>query len=385
MKIIESAFNSNPNITGYEIPVHTPEWYQFRTTGMPGIYEGGFGASECGTLTGKNNKTYGEILPVLLNKKAGITPLDRKMNEHMLSGILAEPIILERWKYYDGTDKGYLDNYMIGKVMRKHRTVDMYLVNKKYPWLFASLDAAILAGEPNLRGGQLKCDCPLEIKQISYFAAQQWESGIPPQYIYQINQQMLVTETDYCELAILQDGFNFKVDSYQMDVDICNEILEKSRDAWEQVLVMRKKHKEIKYYQDLNQMDKVEKLQSELDSMIPEPDSSDGWKEFLNERYIVEQEAFTGTTNHFRQCVKRSKAKLAMKHLEDFCDGIDNKLRAEFVRNGAEIMDFGSSGKVTYKKIGARKDPQFNYAGIKRSRDISDEETVLEIIEPLIK
>lgn len=385
MKIIESAFNNNPNIQGFAIPVHSPEWYQFRTTGMNEIYEGGFGASEISTICGKNNKTYGEIIPVLLNKKAGITPLDRKMNEHMLSGILAEPIILERWRYYDGTDKGYLDNYMTGKVMREHRPVNMYLVNKKFPWLFASLDSSIPKGQSSLRGFQLTDDAPLEAKQISYFAAQQWESGIPPQYIYQINQQMLVTETDYCELAILQDGFNFKVYSFRKDVEICQEILEKSREAWEQVLVMRKKHKEIRYYQDLNQTEKVEQLQAELDSMIPEPDSSDGWKDFLNERFINEREFFVGKTNQFRLCVKRSKAKLAMKHLEDYCNGIDNKLRAEFVKNGAEIMDFGSSGKVTYKKVANRKDPQFNYAGIKRSRDVNDEDLVLDIINPLIQ
>lgn len=385
MKIIQSAFNNSKNITGYKIPVHTPEWYQFRTTGIDEVYPSGFGASEIATLCGKNNRTYGEIIPVLLNKKAGITPLDRKMNEHMLSGILAEPIILERWKYFDGSEKGYLENYMTGKVMREFRTMDMYLVNSKYPWLFASLDAMIPAGQPSLRGFKLKGDAPLECKQISYFAAQQWESGIPPQYIYQINQQMLVTETDYCELAILQDGYNFKVYSFQLDVDICNEILEKSRAAWEDVLVMRTKYKQIRHYQDVNQMDKVERLQAELDSMIPEPDSSEGWKDFLNERHMVERESFVGTTKEFRLCIRRAKAKLGMKHLEEFCDSVDNKLRAQFVKNGAEIMDFGASGKVTYKKIGNRKDPQFSYAGIKRSAGVTDEDMVLDIINPLIQ
>lgn len=381
MRIIESAFNNNPNIVGYEIPLHSEEWHQFRQTGIPNVYPGGFGASEISTICGKNSRKYGMILPVLLEHKAGLSIPERRINEHMLSGILAEPIILERWKYYDGTELGYLKNYQDNKVVRNHRLVNMYLVNKKYPWLFASLDASILKDQGNLIGGRLKEESPLECKQLSYFAAQTWENKIPPQYIYQINQQMLVTETEYAELAVLQDGYSFTVYPFEMNVEICEEILEKSRAQWENVLVMRKIKSEIDYYIDINKMDKVEALKAELDSMIPEPDSSEGWKEFLNERYIVEKESFPGKMKHFREVLKRQKLKKAINILQDECDTIDNKFRAEFVKNNAEFMDFGNSGKVKYSKVGKNKDPQFNYAGIKSK---ADEAPVRAVIEPLL-
>ncbi len=386
MKIIESAFNNNPNIIGFNIPTHSPDWFRFRTTGIPELYEGGFGASEIATVCGKANPKYGKIIPVLLNEKAGITEPERTMNEHMLSGTLAEPAIKERWKYHDGTDKGYLQNFLDRKKVRECRDVDMYLVNQKYPWLFASLDAAILGNQGGLRykGQMLKEEHPLECKQLSYFAAQTWESKIPPQYVYQVNQQMLVTETEYAELAVLQDGYAFTVYPFEIDVDICKEILEKSRDQWESVKRMRVLDAKCKYYLDLNQHKEAEKAQAELDSMIPEPDSGDGWKDFLNERMIVEKEEFAGTTAMFRLSVYRQKATSAEKKIKEYISLIENKLRAEFVRHGAEVMVFDGMGKVKYSKVGDRKDPQFNFAGLKRTKEAFDEEQVDEALKPIL-
>jgi hypothetical protein len=383
---INNAFNNNPEIIGFDIPVHDDNWFKFRTIGIEG-YEGGFGASEIATICGKTSPTYGKILPVLLNEKAGISTPERAMNEHMLSGILAEPIILERWDYYDGTEKGYLTNYLNNRKIRNHRTVNMYLVNKKFPWLFASLDAAILSGQGGLweRNQKLDKEHPLECKQLSYFASQTWENKVPPQYIYQINQQMLVTDTDYAELAVLQDGYKFEVYPFKKDESICEEILTKSEKHWKTVLEMRDLETARKYYLDINQIDKADHAQAVLDSMIPEPESGDGWKDFLNDRFVVEKEEFEGGVAEFRQAVKRKKAKMAIAKLETFVSLMDNKMRALFVKNNAEIMSFGKSGKVTYKKVGKRDAPQFNYAGLKRLSEVTDEAFIDEIIEPLIK
>ena len=386
MKLIENAYNNNPDIIGFDIPTHSDDWFKFRTTGIPELYEGGFGASEIATVCGKTSPKYGKIIPVLLNEKAGITLPERIMNEHMLSGILAEPIISDRWNYHDGTDKGYLDNYMNKKRIRECREVDMYLVNKRFPWLFASLDRSILANQGGLmRAGQmLKEEHPLELKQLSYFAAQTWDNKIPPQYIYQINQQMMICNVEYAELAVLQDGYSFKVYPFELNGVICQEILEKSYQQWQAVLQMRELNTKKLYYIDNNQSFKAQEVQAELDSMIPEPDASEGWKDFLNERLIVEKEEFEGTTKHFLWAVARTKAKYAMKKLESFIDLIDNKMRAVFVANNAEVMVFKDLGRIKYTRVAGRAAPQFNYAGLKRANEAFDEEIVDEIVKPLI-
>ncbi len=385
MKLITNAYNNNPDIVGYEIPVHTQEWFQFRTVGIP-EYSGGFGASEISVICGKSSPKYGKIIPVLLEEKAGIREIQRDMNEHMLSGILAEDIILERWKYYDGTDKGYITNWMNQRIIRKSRKLNCYLVNNKYPWLFASLDSSILAKQHGLmRPGQLlNEEHPLECKQLSYFAAQTWANKVPPQYIYQINQQMLVCGVEYAELAVLQDGYNFQVYPFELDMSICEEILEKSYKAWNDVLKMRELHLQQKHALDIGNFLQADKIKAELESFIPEPDSSEGWKEFMNDRFIVEKESFEGTTKDFRKAVNRQRAKYAIQLLEQYVDAIDNQLRAEFVKNASETMEFNGAGKITYKKVGSRKDPQFNYAGLKRVKEAYDQDYVEEIINPLI-
>lgn len=369
---VMSAYNGNPQITGYAIPVHSPDWYAFRETG--------FGASEIAIICGKNPNTYGKILPKLLEEKAGISRDETKLNEHMMSGILAEPIITERWRYYDGTVNGYVQNWQEKNEKRKCREVDMYLVNENFPWLFVSLDRSILKDQDSLVGTRLKEEHPLELKQISYFASQKWENGVPPQYVYQVHQQMVVCNVEYCELATLMDGYKFDVFPFPMDQEVAEEILTKSFEQWQVVIKMRELKQGIDHYKDINRWDKVEGLQAQLDSLLPLPDGNEGWKEFLSERYMQEKEEFDGKTADFKMVKQRQRLSVAMNEIEAERDKLDNKMRVRFVQEGAQYMSFGSSGKVRYFKRSNSKIYQLDFKGVK---DKTSPVLTREMIEPL--
>ena len=383
--IIQSAYNNNPNIVGYKIESHSALWHQFRTVGIPNVYEGGIGASEIATVCGKTSPKYGKILPVLMNEKAGITIPKPVINEHAFSGTLAEPAIAHRWRHHDGTELGYLQNMHDKRVIRECREVDAYLVNNTFPWLFASLDRSILANQGGLmrKDQKLNEEHPLELKQLSYFAAQTWESKVPPQYVYQINQQMLICNVEYAELAVLQDGYSFKVYPFELNSLICEEILEKSYTVWQDVLQMRELSQQRTYYKGLGQNDKAEEITAQIDSMIPEPDASEGWKEFLNDRFMADKEEFAGTTQHFLWGVMRQRAQMAIKKLESFVDLIDNKMRKVFTDNQAEVMYFENYGRIKYSRVANRTNPQFNYAGFKAAKEAIDEDEVDTIVKQL--
>lgn len=367
---VENAYNNNPHITGYRIPVHSEDWYAFRKTG--------FGASEISLVCGKAN--YGKVLPKLLEEKAGISEDNKKMNEAMFSGLLAEPIIAERWKYYDGTPLGYLDNYQNKNVMRNCREVEMYLVNDKYPWLFASIDRSILKDQGDLIGGRLTSEHPLELKQLSFFAAQKWENKVPPGYVYQIHQQMIVCDVEYCELAVLMDGYKFEVYPFSLDLEIAEEICTESYKQWQVVEKMKELYEAIEHYKGKNRWDRVNKLQADLDSLMPLPDSNEGWKEFLDSRYMQEKIEFEGKTTDYRMVRQRQKLMVAQKAIEEKVTLIDNRMRQRFVSEGGEYMHFGVSGKVRHYKQKNDKVHRLDYKGVK---DRVEPTAIYEIVEPL--
>ena len=90
--------------------------------------------------------------------------------EFMFWGRELEDKIAEVWQYWDGTDFGYLDNMAEGKIIRRCRKVNGYVVNPDYPWLFGSLDRLINkeGGRNMFTGEPLEEESILECKTLSY-------------------------------------------------------------------------------------------------------------------------------------------------------------------------------------------------------------------------
>jgi putative phage-type endonuclease len=80
--------------------MHTPEWYSFRKNGI--------GGSEIGTILGLNK--YDTVVRVF-HEKAGTVEPRKEDNQFMFWGREMEDKIADIWRYYDGTDDGYIENY----------------------------------------------------------------------------------------------------------------------------------------------------------------------------------------------------------------------------------------------------------------------------------
>lgn len=355
----ETTFNCNPNLVHYVIPTHDPLWHDFRTVGALG-YDGGIGASECHKFLRVETEKYRPVLPELIEWKAGITKPQQRLTKAMMAGILMEPVILEFWKYYDGLPDSYTDNFLAKSPKREYGRVNAYIVNKKMPWLFVSLDAYIKKGYSSLFGQTLNEDCPLELKTVGFQAAKAQEHGIPLHYVYQVQQQMLVTETDYAELAILEGGNIFKVEHFEASQRIQEEILEKTYHYWQIVLKMREMKAEKEQLAAVGKFSQAEHIDSQIQSLLPLPSSGEAYGEYYNDKHAG-REVVKGDMALYKQIRKRMVLKQAIKALEEQAELVDNLCRDTFVRNQAEVIDFDGLGVVKYmkKSNGVNKFPDF--------------------------
>lgn len=377
IKITEGseALNSNSNLVHVHIPVHDIEWFDFRYTGIPNIYDGGFGASEVAKVIGADKEDYRPVLPELLLWKAGLREPERNINEATLSGILAEDSILERWQYWDNTPDGYLKNYLLGKKIRLHQKVNAYIYNKRFPWLFASLDSSIPANQSALNGVVLDKSCPLELKTMNFMVKKNSLDETMAKYTYQATTQMLVTETEYAEIAVLTGGSNFNVYHFEFDPELAQIILEKTYESWQLVLQLR----ELAKQKIGASKEKCEEIDAIAQSMLPLPVSGDGYGEYYSDVYEDAGEptaTIDGSEEMFELVRERLKVTKLASKLDDRSQEIDNYFKQIFVQRACNVIDFGGLGKLKYVKQSGWKAYSTDYRGIKEKADPN-------IIEPV--
>jgi len=269
-----------------------------------------------------------------------------------------EDKIAQIWKYWDGTKLGYLKNYVSGKLIRKCRNVNGYVVNPKYPWLFASLDRVISkkGGMNIITGEPLETECVLECKTLSHWMSIKWESGIPISYLAQIHQYMIVLECNYAEIAILRDGNKFEVEIIERNDDLCERIIRISKAFWENRILPAREAKEKMNISDASgRLEEAQKYDGIIQSLEPDPDSTEAYKEYMSERFLKERERVQGTMEMYHLC-KRDRLLLGIanliarnrflikNHLIKFCD-----------KYGSELIDFGGMGNVSWTQSRGRR------------------------------
>ena len=300
----------------FNIKTHSKEWYDFR--------EKGIGGSEQATI---HNLNFYDTGMRLWAEKCGYVPRAEFDNESMFHGRKHEDYILDVWRFWDGTSDGYIKNYTAGNSIRTYSKVEGYLVNDKYPYLFASLDAVIDVGNANLlTGAILEKRGVLECKTISEMAAKSWESGIPLSYIMQVHQYLLVNELEYAEVAILQGGNKFYVMPIERREKICDQIIKESKSFWyDRVLPARELVNQIKNGGDFAE------IESRLLNLQPDPDASDACRDYLKSQYHREYEKMMGTPEMLAIARAEKESSALMKQHETEKNRLRNILINEFV------------------------------------------------------
>ena len=292
------------------------------------------GGSEMASVTG--HSPYKSVIE-LYYEKVGLKEVYNDSNAAMYWGSTLEETIAQQWQFWGGSFESLLLNAKLKKVIRKCRRINAYVQNIGFPWIFVSLDRIINKHDGKEEGA-------LECKTISGWAAEQWEHGIPPMYVVQLQTQLMTLEFLYGEMAMLKDGRDFSVIPFDKHELVCEGIRTQSKAFFDMV-----KAGIVEYF--LYQAAPTDELKKEhlanIDRFSPEPDGSLAYQNYLKDAYQERGYEIVGNLEqlHLARAYKHFDNK--MKDLENYQRECSNKLKG-FMKDAAKL-DFGPDGVVTWK------------------------------------
>lgn len=287
------------------------KWLAFRSKGI--------GCSEVGTVLDHNEYLEPAIF---FNQKTGRVNYGTVDNNAMFMGRFMEPHVGDLWRYYDisnGDWQSTAKNIENKTPLREFYKPAVYVINPKYPWLFASPDGLFWM-KSYIKG--------LEIKTILSMAAKKYLEGIPTSYIFQCNALMMALDTDYWELAMLQDGRDFSVYPIERNDAIVNMIEENCSEFWDKVIRGREIRADINMFGvDSDEAQELELLYRDLEPEVLVKEER-RFNEFLNERFkadpnkeILPNEEITSLVN------ERQQLKTNQKFSKESITQIDAKIK----------------------------------------------------------
>lgn len=301
------------------------EWLAFRTKGL--------GASDIGTLMGLN--PYKSKIE-LFYQKLGLIPIKQDENIPMFYGNRLEEFVANMWEYYDGEDaESVIRNYNEGTKIRHCRSVSGYIINSDYPHLFLSPDRIIVSSETDklIYGGKLirkNFKGVLEVKTINGFASKQWEAGIPPSYVTQLQTYLFGLEIEYGEIVFLEDGRKLWSIPMELNINLRDQIVATMNEFMDRIAAAKADIENVHLYE-------------------PEPDGTEAFEKFLNSKYSdSESKTLQGTDEMFQIAVRHKVLSSEIKEMESQSRECSNLLKNYMKEH--EAIDFGEEkGKISWR------------------------------------
>lgn len=306
------------------------DWLAYRKTGI--------GASDVGTILGLNPYKA----PVrLFYEKIGMLEPSGVETMAMFIGKETEAQIAEWWKYWDGSEDGLIRNSRAKNVIRKCSRVNAYVRNPRYPWLFVSLDRRIHKSQGRPEGA-------LECKNMGDNTARMWESGVPPEYVVQVQTQMVVCMFQYAELASLTGGRIFDVYEFDTSRVLQETIIDRTHKFWKKVEKGRKLFGQIVHNRNMCNFRAVDDLTAQLDELEPPPDGSIAYTRYLSEKYKGQTVAGEreGTNEEYTYAVRAAGLRAEVKKAQDKANEMENRLKKSM--GDFNKLTFGPNGYVNY-------------------------------------
>lgn len=263
------------------------EWLKWRIKGI--------GGSDVSVITGINK--FRSVFQLWLEKTGQVMPEETE-NEFTHFGTVLEPVVKKEFMKRTGL---------------KVRAKKVLLQSEEYPFMIADLDGVIY------EDGEM---CIFEAKTASAYKEQIWESGVPEEYILQVQHYMAVTGAKKTYIAALVGGNHFYYHEVFRDEELISLIIRMEKQFWEQ-----------------NVLQKIE----------PCPDGSQATTDFLNQKYKKANgntvELPEETLSLFRQYDEISEK---MDELTVRKEAVSNQLKNYLRENEIGVV---GDRKVTWKQV----------------------------------
>ena len=265
---------------------HT-DWLRYRTMGI--------GGSDVSVITGIN--PYRSVYQLWLEKTGQTEPAESN-NEYTHFGTILEPVIRKEFMERTGL-----------KVRQKH----VLLQSEEYPFMLANLDGVI-----NLDGEM----CIFEAKTASAYKLDDWQNGIPPEYMLQVQHYMAVTGAGKTYIAALIGGNHFE---YRL-IDRDNEMIAK-------IIAMEKLFWEVNV----------------LGGIAPEIDGTKATTEFFNSKYSFSNgQTIELPEDIVPDCEEYSRLSDEISKLTAAKDAICNRIKSVMQNNETGLV---GKYKISWKQV----------------------------------
>lgn len=279
----------------------------------------------------------------------------KKENLAMFMGKQQEDLTARLWEHYNNDgEHDFVARLYSGRPIRKARKTRHIFQSKRYPWMFATPDRVFTHVDAN---GKRHITCPLELKTISGWVVRKWDHGVPPMYIIQLMQYMHILNSAYGEMALLEDGRSLTVHAFEYAKDIADEIAEKTKVFWDNVLKTREELSglisEVSLAHSTGSVDTAAELSRDLEAAVldaaPPPDGSPAYEEFLKRRFSESTDAQVMPSEEMRGIVRAMcEIDEKIKELEDA-----KREKTSIIKNymkDAAVLDLGIAGKITWRQ-----------------------------------
>lgn len=264
------------------------EWLQLRRRGI--------GGSDASVIMGVN--PYRSILQ-LWEEKTGKIPVVDNGNEFTYWGNVMEPIIRKEFMKRTGL-----------KVRQKHAMI----FHPDYPYIFADVDGIVT----DERGEK----CIFEAKTASQYKEEQWENGVPEEYVLQVQHYLAVCGMDKAYIAALIGGNRFVFHTIFRDEQLIGELLCREKAFWEGCV---------------------------LTDIRPEADDSKATEEYLNSKYSKTVPDTIQLDNSMKEVLTEyTEVNTRLKELEKQKTGLANQIKAALEEHEKGEVD---GTVVSWKKI----------------------------------
>lgn len=309
------------------------DWLAYRMNGI--------GGSEAGAILGLS--PYTSSLEVFYNKLR--RPVEKPENAAMFFGNELEDFVADLWRYSGVTFDETIHNKRNGEKQRDYTKVNAFLINPKFPHLFASVDRLIKANQFMIGSDEVQAEGILEVKTIGGFVVRQWEHGIPPSYVVQLQTYLAVTELSWGELIMLQDGRNVELIPFVRNEELINRIVNTTKEFYDRVTRAREvlKQEGFEYYDDVPLSHTIHSV---IGCLEPPPDNSEAYTDYLKQRYKAEPITLNGDVEDYDTACEAVRLKEKVKDIESAIILCENKLKRKM--ETAERMNFGTDGYISY-------------------------------------
>jgi predicted phage-related endonuclease len=303
------------------------------------------GASELGPLIHGSRWTCN--LEIFYNKVTGQKKNVNNIRTYL--GRKTEDINGAMYCYFDNDDtSSIVRNEESGRRIKEIYNPNRTIFNSKYPHLSATPDREIL---PRYRYEGRKGNGALELKNSQRMVLDSYEQGIPTDNIFQVCGQMMIGEYEYADLFYFLDNRSCEEHHFERKATRKMEevILLHTVPFWDNVVKARELYNQWYEARRNFNMRLAEELQLEIARLEPPAQNTDGYLNYITERYKAKQSGLgtiTGTEAQLELARQHQLLGKKIGKLEDQQRLIQIQLKEALKENN--VLDFGKHGRVTW-------------------------------------